>query len=300
MRWLLLAVGMAWTSAPAAEAPRYQLRLLHPFLQEAPGGASPSHCSALDMSGEGTILSRCTNGTLFNWQGLLVSGASGTRPLSEILGFESIAGDPRSVGTWQTRETHVNAAGEIAGCAFRASTHYDEDERPFFYSPVTGFQWIPTPYEGCATAINDLGQVAGIYRRTSRDRWFGFLWSREGGLRTIPPFNGDKRSIPFPYALTNHGTWVGVDQHCFALADCQAISGTFTDPTPRAISLPGPERLIAPFAANESGTVAGTCSRGNRFFACAWSEAEGKLVAFSDGNQQGQVNDLNQGGDMVG
>ncbi len=84
------------------------------------------------------------------------------------------------------KATAVNNKGVVVGCIGWPTP----DSHAFVWSPSSGFVDIQPPLDGqtCATAINDMGVVAGSANFWGRT---GFVWKPGGNVQFLPVYSGE-------------------------------------------------------------------------------------------------------------
>jgi hypothetical protein len=231
---------------------------------------------ALDINNRGEIV-----GVLFSpeWRGFLWSEARG---LVDLGTFEPL---------------RINESGEIAGrCP-------DPIFDPVFSDPLPGpCLWSDgtvTPilvlFSGVATAINDVGNVAGYTADpdATEERELAFVWRQEGGPQLLQVPSGAFNS--WASGMNNRGVVVGGGW----VPDMGAHRAMVWDLATGHLRQ-GPEINGTAIAVNDAGIVAGASPavrmEDGRGF--VWTPERG--VVFLPGEDASLPTDINQRGDVVG
>lgn len=163
--------------------------------------------------------------------------------------------------TWFSQAHAINNAGQITGyCAIGSSTVLG-------YAVLWSGGQPVIIGEGCGTAINSSGSVAG-YRQNSSGVREGFVWTSEGGMSALAGGTASEANAlndlgqAAGMMCNINGGWACVwdDNGSFRLLD----------------NLPGAIGSTA-YAINNAGAVAGSCETPTGIYAVLW-EADGSLV----------------------
>jgi probable HAF family extracellular repeat protein len=152
------------------------------------------------------------------------------------------------------------------------------------------FRFSVTPigenlFRGRALAINDNGQVAGMYGQEETSQ--SFLWSSTTGLQLLPSPAGSQRAAAVD--INNAGTVLGWDNG----AQVWTWEGGAVHLIP---SLAG----SAVTAINSAGQIAGYGDDGNKYHPFRWQNGQKTPLLTTDLDNEGTTAGINEAGDIAG
>lgn len=158
----------------------------------------------------------------------------------------------------------INDHGQVAGGSGSCSTN--DPVIGLYFSPVHALLWdhgevinlgsLGGSFGNQAHNMNNGGQVVGASDLAGDAVFHGFVWSRETGMRDVPPLQGDTYSVALAISDTGEVGGVSIDATFTTLRAFVVVDGVPTDLN-TLISADSPLQLQTACGINSRGEITG-------------------------------------------